>query len=91
MAIKWVLVQGTVVADWLIWYPWVCIHKKKHGGIGGQWNPACVSEMASSAHVQLEDMQNLRVCLDATKTEPGHLGMLEPAARPMATVSSAKR
>ena len=54
---------------------------------GGQWNPACVSEMASSVHVQLKDMQNLRVCLDAAKTEPGHLDMLAPAARTMATVT----
>ena len=52
---------------------------------GGQWNPACVSEMADTVHVQLKDMQNLRVCLDAAKTEPGHLGMLAPA-RPVATV-----
>ena len=50
-----------------------------------------MSEMASSVHVQLKDMQNLRVCLDAAKTEPGYLDMLAPAARPMATVSSATR
>ena len=42
--------------------------------------------LAGTLHVQLKDMQNLRVCLDAAKTEPGHLDMLAPAARPMVTV-----
>jgi hypothetical protein len=44
----------------------------------GMFTVECVNDLLFNAHVQHKDMQHLRICIDAAKDNPLHLGMGMP-------------
>ena len=62
----------------------VCVfeeHEKK-------WTPECIESLSVTVGVQLKDMQNLRVCLEAAEVDPSHLDMMAPSSSVATTLTA---
>ncbi len=53
-----------------------------------EWTPECIESLSVKVGVQLKDMQNLRVCLEAAEVDPSHLDMMAPSSSVATTLTA---